>query len=719
MSRVKLQFKNLKQRITGPRLVLLIMLGLFLFPMTGLADTTVKWGLPIGGGGLGTGGGDVTNTAQAILFYQYFHTYLTPHIGLVAIMVSVIGGGLGQGLAHLVDGLQTVFYSTINLMGLFNDLSDSKTPLGIFFSTTQKLGIIILGLSIVIYAVFVIFNGKSKIFRAILQTVFLTTLVVSFIPWMVNQSVTLTKDSIQATADNTGQQSIALNLIQNNVVDKYALNAKNWDVTLNSDGSISKVSDYNNITSIDDWDPGEIAGVINDSTLSSLDKGKASNDATALVIFEHALVKYPKRTSLAGKIESEQKIKTITYHKTITASNYTELNYLRYKVNWVPFFLSLLAVGFLFVTMSIKVVLSIVQITITTIAAPVLAAIKARHVKKVKELISGIFHGIAGIYFDFLIVGVAVAIMTWLTTTTVFTDAGLPGLASSLLKTAAFIGVFFGVFSGVGVVEKFLGVSSGHGNALKQILAAGMITRGVLGMSRAGVGLGGAIASGFKDNFSNAKEWHEQQMQRQQLQMMPQSAGPGSGGGRGSETNPSGVVDSSEGSNPKAAPTQNSRAGQTESNRRKEAEESLEKERQTQHSAPKQEQPNFTTQNQQTSQNGQSQQKQGAKSTFEPGNPREDLTQERAQQNNQQTYQNAQEGVHQKSQEPGINRVDQLEQKMEKFDKNRERDQKQQQVAQRKQKQSTRVQQASQNLNQGFQNMQQMEPHIGSAEDEE
>lgn len=717
MSRVKLLFKKLKQRITGPRLVLLFMLGLFLLPMTGLADTAVKWALPVASNpaiGGTNGGGEVTNTAQAILFYQYFHTYLTPHIGLVAIMVSVIGGGLGQGLAHLVDGLQTVFYSTINLMGLFNDLSDSKTPLGLFFSTTQKLGIIIFGLSIVIYAVFVIFNGKSKVFRAILQTVFLTTLVVSFIPWMVNQSVTLTKDSIQATADNTGEQSIALNLIQNNVVDKYALNAKNWDVSLNSDGSISNVSDYNNITSIDDWDPGEIAGVINDSTLTTLDKGKGNNDASALVIFEHALVKYPKRTSLAGKIESEQQVKTITYHKTITASNYTELNYLRYKVNWVPFFLSLLAVGFLFVTMSIKVVLSIVQITITTIAAPVLAAIKARHVKKVKELISGIFHGIAGIYFDFLIVGVAVAIMTWLTTTTVFTDAGLPGLASSLLKTAAFIGVFFGVFSGVGVVEKFLGVSSGHGNALKQILAAGMITRGVLGMSRAGVGLGGAITSGFKDNFNNAKEWHGQQMQRQ-LQMMPQSATSGPGGGTSSSK--AGI--DNERSNPSSGSTQNQSAEQTKSNRKKEAEESLQKERQNQQSAPKQEQPKFTTQNQQTSQEGQSQQKHEEKSTFEQGNQRDDLTQQRAQQNKQQTHQSAQDSMQQTPQEPGISRVDQLEQKMEKLDKNRERDQKQQQIAQRKQKQSTRVQQASQNLNQGFQNMQQMEPHIGSAEDEE
>lgn len=367
--------------------------------------------------------------------------------------------------------------------------------------------------------------------------------------------------------------------------------------------------------------------------------------------------------------------------------------------------------------MSIKVVLSIVQITITTIAAPVLAAIKARHVKKVKELISGIFHGIAGIYFDFLIVGVAVAIMTWLTTTTVFTDAGLPGLASSLLKTAAFIGVFFGVFSGVGVVEKFLGVSSGHGNALKQILAAGMITRGVLGMSRAGVGLGGAITSGFKDNFNNAKEWHGQQMQRQ-LQMMPQSATSGVGGGNSSMAG----IDS-ERSIPSSGPTQNQSAEQTKSNRKKEAEESLQKERQNQHSASKQEQPNFTTQNQQTSQEGQSQQKQREKTTFEQGNQRDDLTQQRAQQNNQQnnqqTHQSVQRDVQQKNQDPGINRVDQLEQKMEKFDKNRERDQKQQQIAQRKQKQSTRVQQASQNLNQGFQNMQQMEPHIGSAEDEE
>lgn len=759
-----IMLKILKRRLDSRHLLLVLLLAILFIPLVVSGDSATSWALPTASNGvLGTsnGNGEITNTAQAIAFYEYFHVYLTPHWGLIALGIGELGGGIVQGVAHLVDGLQTVFYGTINLMGIFNDLSNSSTALGKFFLTTQRLGVIIFGISIVIYAAFVIFNGKSKVFRQILQTVVLTTLVVGFIPWMVGQSVTLTKDSIQETAQSAGEKSIALNLIQNNVVDKYALSALNWDVKLSADGTVSDPSKYNIIKSIDGWDAGELAGVVNDTTLVNLDKGISGTDASNLTIFEHQLVNEPKRASLGGQVETQANVNLIKYHDTVTASNYMEGNYLRYKVNWIPLILSLVSVGFLFVTMSIKVVLSIAQIVVTTIAAPVLAAIKAKHVKKVKELIAGIFHGIVGIFFDFLIVGIAVDIMTWLTTTTAFTDAGLPPLASSLLKTASFIGIFFGVFAGVGIVEKFLGVSSGHGNALKQIMSAALITRGVVGMARSGA----SLPSIFKDNAKGAKEWLNNRTQ-QPMQLMPQAQGAGNNQVIGNMGDPNLYThNGQEWSDFQAQQNQNNSAQQGNSNRQKDAQKSLDKEQNTgktprsqssgepsfenspispetnrKTSTPDQKESPLEKKAPQTSENTsfnspiepektrrekamerraqrqQNSQASGANRTQQQSQSQPDLTKQAPQQN---TPFSTQEAAQQNTPESMPNRVQQLEQKVDTMHQNKQKETEQQRRSAKKQERSQRLQKASQNLSQGFQTMQQVEPHIGTPEGDE
>ncbi|MCJ7969441.1 MAG: hypothetical protein MUW51_11180 [Lactococcus lactis] len=461
MISIQKRLVKFKKALTPQRVMMMAFLLLMILPLVVSADYAQNWAVPKGGGDWMTsanGGGTVANEAESIAFYQHFQNYLYAWPGFMATAVATFGGWIVQGFAHLVDVLQQVFYASIKFMTILNDLGKQNTTIGKLYSLMQKLGIIVFGLSIVIYAVFVIFNGKSKIFRNILQTVFLATLVFSFIPWAVGQTLNITQDAVIETAAASGEKSIALSLIQNNVVDKYALNAYGWKVPLQSDGTVADPSKYNVIKSIDGWTPGEIAGVMTDDTLQELgEKNGGGGATTATVIFEHKLItNTPIVPSGSSQLSSNSHIALVPRPKvTGDIQSWFQSNYLRYKVNWLALIISLVAICLLFLTMTIKVGLSVTQITITTISGPVLAAIKASHTKKVKELIANIFHGVLGIYFDFLIVAIAVGIIYWITSTTVFFDAGLPALVVAILKAVLYVVVFFGVFAGIGAVESF------------------------------------------------------------------------------------------------------------------------------------------------------------------------------------------------------------------------------------------------------------------------
>lgn len=740
---IKQRWLKFKKCITPQRVMMLTFLILMIIPLAVSADNAQNWAIPQGGGDWMTtanGGGTVANEAESIAFYQHFQNYLYAWPGFMATAIATFGGWIVQGFAHLADVLQQVFYASIKFMTILNDLGNQNTTIGKLYSLMQKLGIIVFGLSIVIYAVFVIFNGKSKIFRNILQTVFLATLVFSFIPWAVGQTLTITQDAVTETAAASGEKSIALSLIQNNVVDKYALNAYGWQVPLQSDGTVADPSKYNVIKSIDGWAPGEIAGVMSDDTLQSLGNKDGGGGATpATVIFEHKLItNTPIVASGSSKLSSNSHIGLIPRPKvTGDIQSWFQSNYLRYKVNWLALIISLVAICLLFLTMTIKVGLSVTQITITTISGPVLAAIKASHTKKVKELIANIFHGVLGIYFDFLIVAIAVGIIYWITSTTAFFDAGLPSLIVAILKAVLYVVVFFGVFAGIGAVESFLGVSSGHGNALKQVVAGAMVARAAFSGGQFAAGMlapAGAAAAkaGWNSTKNTPGEVNGFANWMRGLTMMPGTSG------KDDKTSGADLRQPTNG-----AHSQNSTGKQSESQRQKEAQEALKKEQQRNTQQPTQ---STTQDEEQKPQQAQPFEPAGnaSSSPIQPEKSRREKAQEKMRQpktgqatgssSNSSDSIQTQNDLTQESPQPSghsneqvtteeapatPNRIDQLENRMNQSDEQRQKEAKSQAKQVRKQKQSARLQKASQNLSQAGQTMQQFEPHINTIESED
>ncbi|MEY8514915.1 pLS20_p028 family conjugation system transmembrane protein [Lactococcus taiwanensis] len=753
---------RLKTVVTPSRVVFFLLLSLMLLPLTVGADGLSTWAIPKGSLGWGNGGNTISNQAEATAFYQHFSVYLQPHWGIVAKGFALVGGFMVKGLGNLIELLQQIFYVSVKFMTILNDLGKNGTTLGNLYGSMQKLGVIIFGLSIVVYAIFVIFNGKSKIFRNVLQTVFLATLVFSFIPWMVGQVLHTTQDAVHETAQASGEKSLALNLIQNNVVDKYALNALNWKVPLQADGTVKNPAQYNVITSVNGWDPSELAGVATDQVLGTMgdSKGLTQGNATqAQIIFEHQLAN--KTIATGSKLKGNQEVQGID-KGTINLSAYFANNYLRYKVNWLPLFIALIALGFLLITMTIKVGLSTFQIIATTISAPVLAAIKASHTKKVKELIANIFHGIVGIYFDFLIMAIAVGVMNWLSATDVFFKAGLPSLGVSLLKAMLYVVIFSGVFAGIGVVEHFLGVSSGHGNALKQVMAGSMIARAAFSGGSFGWRAMTSVPGRIKGNWDNAMAGREQTLDRQ-LQLLPQGGNDTSSAQESRANNAlkhSGLNSASPSLSQKTNPT----GEQGEHQRQKAAQETLSKgqnrpeqfkeklkenKQPTQEPTPKptqevvQEKPQVKAPLSQVEQ------------PFEPigelnSNPietektRREKAKERLQQRGKvqgearlnmpgaeavkeelmqqapQSTEGFETPVPKETISPtDLRRIEELETRMNQADKQKRQNVKQQKLQAHKQKQSARLQKASQNLEQAGQILQQVEPHLRDVEGEE
>ena len=150
---IKQRWLKFKKCITPQRMMMLAFLILMIFPLAVSADNAQNWAIPQGSAGMGNGGNAISNQAEATAFYQYFSVYLQPFWGIVAKPVALLGGFLIKGLAHLADVLQQVFYASIKFMTILNDLGNQNTTIGKLYSLMQKLGIIVFGLSIVIYAV--------------------------------------------------------------------------------------------------------------------------------------------------------------------------------------------------------------------------------------------------------------------------------------------------------------------------------------------------------------------------------------------------------------------------------------------------------------------------------------------------------------------------------------------------------------------------------------
>ncbi|HEN9424956.1 TPA: hypothetical protein U9H97_000413 [Streptococcus agalactiae] len=474
--------------------------------------------------------GNITgeNAEKMASFYKYWSNYLDSTPAFLSFL-AYIPGAIAKALYSITASLEHVFNNMFKLFGLFGYLGDSNTVIGKFFFWFQVLGTTLFSLILVVSAIAGVFTKPVK-YKGVITNFLLVTLVTAVLPLALTTiSTTIAQDAmniqtVSSEAPDGSKQysSLAIQPMKNNIVDLKVLIDNDFSTEL------FPLDDYGYIKP-----PKEGATPVNNIT-DSLDKRDTTDFATRIDfgatygasnsdLLKEMENKHPGIKGLfLHKLNANQTgVETITEHRIIGQLNTFEHVYMRYKVNWIGMFLQYIILIVLLISMLIKLVKSVFDIVIEAMISPILGYISLSNSKKYKELLRTIGGALAGIIFEVVIMRVTLEICRDLPTLSVSAVTKLSGgffdglnmweqcLAASLV----YIGIFFAAMQGVTMIERWLGVSTGHSDTAQQLLGAmmmgnafatgaGAIGHGMMGIGGFGIDMAkkapGAVTAGSK-----------------------------------------------------------------------------------------------------------------------------------------------------------------------------------------------------------------------------
>ena len=474
----------------------------------------------------GSMNGNITgeNAEKVASFYKYWSNYLDSTPAFLSFL-AYIPGGIAKALYQIIVSLEHVFNNMFKLFGLFGYLGDTNTVIGKFFYWFQILGTTLFTLILVVSAITGVFTKPIK-YKGTITNFLLVTLVTAVLPFaLTNISTAVAQDAmaVQTASDNSSTySSLAVQPLKNNVVDLKVLIDNDFSTELfplDDSGYIKPPKEgstpLNNITDAPDQrdtadfatrvDFGATYGASNSDLLKELDD---------------------KQTGLEGlflhKLNANQTgVETIKKHRVIGELNAFEPVYMRYSVNWVGMFMQYIILIVLLLSMSIKLVKSIFDIIIEAMISPLQGYSSLSSSKKYKELLRTMGGAIAGIFFEVVIMRMTLEICRDLPTLSVsavtklsggFFD-GLSMWEQCLAASLVYIGVFLAAMQGVAMIERWLGVSTGHSDTAQQLIGAmmagnafaqgaGALATGAVGAAQVGAHVAnkvpGAVATGSK-----------------------------------------------------------------------------------------------------------------------------------------------------------------------------------------------------------------------------
>lgn len=474
--------------------------------------------------------GNITgeNAEKMASFYKYWSNYLDSTPAFLSFL-AYIPGAIAKALYSITASLEHVFNNMFKLFGLFGYLGDSNTVIGKFFFWFQVLGTTLFSLILVVSAIAGVFTKPVK-YKGVITNFLLVTLVTAVLPLALTTiSTTIAQDAmnvqtVSSEAPDGSKQysSLAIQPMKNNIVDLKVLIDNDFSTEL------FPLDDYGYIKP-----PKEGATPVNNITDSS-DKRDTTDFATRIDfgatygasnsdLLQEMENKHPGIKGLfLHKLNANQTgVETITEHRVIGQLNAFEHVYMRYRVNWIGMFMQYIILIVLLIAMSIKFVKSVFDILIEGLISPIQGYSSLSKSKKYKELLRTMGGALAGIFFEVVIMRVTLEICRDLPTLSVSAVTKLSGgffdglnmweqcLAASLV----YIGIFFAAMQGVTMIERWLGVSTGHSDTAQQLLGAmmmgnafatgaGAIGHGMMGVGGFGIDMAkkapGAVTAGGK-----------------------------------------------------------------------------------------------------------------------------------------------------------------------------------------------------------------------------
>ncbi|WP_332058804.1 pLS20_p028 family conjugation system transmembrane protein [Streptococcus canis] len=430
-------------------------------------------------------------------FYQYWHNYLDATPAVLTVINKLLGG-MAKALYMMTLSLEHVFNNLFKLFGLFGYLTDSKTVIGQFYQSFQTLGLVIFVLVLIVSVMAGVFTKPVKYKEAVL-TFLLVTLVTSILPMtLTTVATTLAQDAVTIQSTNgkgeSNYSSLAIQPLKNNVVDLKVLVDKNFDTKLFPmddhgyimpvvDGAIplNKITDdvslKDSVDFVTQLDFGSSYGVTNAKYLEDWESTSKKEGLKGL--FQHQL-----NANRDGVVSMNER----------SPLKALEAVYPRYKVNWTAVFVQYGILLVLLISMSIKFVKSVVDILIQGIISPI-QGYSSLSRKKYLELLKTIGGALAGIVFEVMIMRITLEICRdfpglSLSTVEQFSGAfttGMSGWEQFLACSVVYLGIFMAAMQGVTMIERWLGVSTGHSETAQQLIRAMMVGQ-AFASGAAGVG---------------------------------------------------------------------------------------------------------------------------------------------------------------------------------------------------------------------------------------
>ena len=451
------------------------------------------------------------NAKKLAEFYSYWNNYLEPTPAFMAFL-TYLPGGIAKALYQITSSLEHVFNNMFKLFGLFGYLGDQKTIVGQFFYWFQLLGTTLFTLILVVSAVAGVFTKPVK-YKGVITNFLLVTAVTAVLPLalttistaVAQDAMSIQTVSSEAPSGSQPTSSLALQPMKNNVVDLKVLIYKDFSTELfpmDDYGYIKPVQEgstpVNNITD-------DLAQRDTTDFASKIDFGAnygTTNPKMLEEIQEDDKIKGIKGLFLHKLNSNNTGVESITEHRLINQLSAFESVYMRYKVNWIGMFLQYIILVFLLISMIIKLVKSIFDILIEAMISPILGYSSLSNSKKYKELLRTIGGALAGIFFEVIIMRVTLEIFRDLPILSVSAVTKLSGgffdglnmWEQCLAAAFVYVGVFFAAMQGVAMIERWLGVSTGHSETAQQLLGAMMMgnafAAGAGGVFNGGMALG-------------------------------------------------------------------------------------------------------------------------------------------------------------------------------------------------------------------------------------
>lgn len=457
--------------------------------------------------------GNITgeNAEKMASFYKYWSNYLDTTPAFLSFL-AYIPGAIAKALYQITASLEHVFNNMFKLFGLFGYLGDSNTVIGQFFYWFQVLGTTLFSLILVVSAITGVFTKPVK-YKGVITNFLLVTMVTAALPLALTTiSSTIAQDamSIQTVSSDAPKgskqySSLAIQPMKNNVVDLKVLIDNDFSTELfpmDDYGYIKPPKEgstpVNNITDSKDKrdttdfasriDFGATYGASNEDLLEEIEKKHSGMKG----LFLHRL-----NANQTG-------VETIKNHKVIEQLNAFSPVYMRYRANWIGMFMQYIILIVLLISMSIKLVKSVFDIVIEAVISPIQGYSSLSSSKKYKELLRTMGGALAGIFFEVVIMRVTLEICRDLPTLSVSAVTKLSGgffdglnmweqcLAASLV----YIGIFFAAMQGVTMIERWLGVSTGHSDTAQQLLGA-MMMGNAFATGAGAIGNGAMAVGGF------------------------------------------------------------------------------------------------------------------------------------------------------------------------------------------------------------------------------